>query len=65
MVRKSIKIRYQDMLKIRKFIRYLVIDAIDEGSANVEYIKLLREMKISNMIEKQSNKFPKMEEKQI
>jgi hypothetical protein len=38
------------MLKIRKFIKYSMIDSIDKSRANAEYIKLMKEMKISNRV---------------
>jgi hypothetical protein len=50
-LRKGVRIDYRDMLKIRKFIGYSMICSIDKGRANFEYIKLMKEMKISNRIE--------------
>jgi hypothetical protein len=43
------------MLKVKKFIQYSIIDTIDKGRANTEYIKIMKEMKISNRIVKLEN----------
>jgi hypothetical protein len=51
-IKRGVKMGYRDMLKIRKFIKYSVIGSIDKDRVNIEYIKLLKEMKISNRVEK-------------
>jgi hypothetical protein len=51
-IRKGIQIDYHDILKIRRFIRCSIIGTINEGRANYEYIKLMKEMKIANRISK-------------
>jgi hypothetical protein len=48
--RRGINVRYRDMLKIRKLIEYSMIDSIDKGRTNIEYILLMKEMRISNRI---------------
>jgi hypothetical protein len=52
LIRRGINVGYQDMLKIRKFIEYSTVDSIDKGRAYVKYIKLMKEMEISNRIVK-------------
>jgi hypothetical protein len=48
MLRRGIRIKYPDMLKIKSFINYSVACPIDQGRANKVYLALLKGMNIFN-----------------
>jgi hypothetical protein len=41
LVRRGMNASYSDMLKIRKFVEYSLVDSIEKGRSNDKYIKLM------------------------
>jgi hypothetical protein len=55
LIRRGIKLRYSDMLKVKKIIQCTLVDSIDQGRVNREYFRLLKEMNMFSRFVKIEN----------